>query len=259
MTITQRNSMALIIIAILITILTLLTFLPFILHYSASMKPKLGHFLTPNFIFALLLILYSIVSLISVRMFFFKTNSHEIFFFMLFLATMIFESSRPLIALLRYFNYPDSYIMFLSRTAYFGKICGTNSLFVSALFSSDIETRKLDTPVIVILVLSFLLSSSMPLSDTVLQNSYYKPGFFNYFIFSLIFIDLLTFLIFLINFFQKKNSEYLFLSLSVLLISSGREFSFYFSSVGYFSVGIIFMIAGTILFANKLHGIYKWY
>ena len=259
MTITQRNSISLLVIILLLLILSVLIFIPFIFAASDSLNIDYADLLTPNYIYAFLLILFSSVSLFTIRLFFYKTNSLEIFFFMLFLSTMIFETSRPLISILQQLNSPSNYIMFFSRTAYFGKICGTTSLFVSALFSSDLETRKLDTPIIIIIVLSFLLSASMPLSDNVLQNSYYKPGFFNYFVLSFLFIDVLTFMVFIINFFQKKSNEYIFLALSILLISSGRELTFYYAKTEFFAAGIAFMISGTILFSNKLHGIYKWY
>jgi len=258
MTITSRNNIALGIILLLSFLILFLMIAPFSLT-SGSTASVFKDFLTPNYIYSILLIIYAMAVMIYVRTFFYKTNSHEIFFFMLFLLTIMFESSRSFIVILEYLDSPSSYIMFLSRTAYFGKICGTGSLFAAALFSSEIETRKLDTPIIIIVVLSFLLSSSIPLSDNLLQNSYYSPGFFNYFIFSLLFIDILTIIIFLIIFFQKKNREYLLLALSILLISSGREISFYFSSVEYFSTGIIFMIIGAVLYSNNLHSIYKWY
>ncbi len=258
MTITSRNSIALGIILLLSFIVLFLLIAPFSLT-RGSTASGFRDFLTPNYIYSVLLIIYAMAVMIYVRTFFYKTNSHEIFFFMLFLLTIMFESSRSLIVILKYLDSPSSYIMFLSRTAYFGKICGTAALFAAALFSSEIETRKLDTPIIIIVVLSFLLSSSIPLSDNLLQNSYYSPGFFNYFIFALIFIDILTIIIFFIIFFQKKNREYLLLALSILLISSGREISFYFSSIEYFSIGIIFMIIGAVLYSNNLHSIYKWY
>lgn len=260
MTIAQRNTTSFYIIALMAGLLLLLTLIPLYLFFSETLKSSAGRiFFNLNYIYSVILILYSALSLSAARLFFFKTNSMEIFFFMLFLSTFIFEISRPVIILVNEFDMPFNYSMFLSRTAYFGKICGTSSLFLSALFSSDIETRKLDTPIIVIIVLSFLLSTSMPLSDYLLQNTYYKPGFFRNFIISFVFIDFLTILIFIINFFQKRNNEYFYLALGLALIVAGRELSFYFTTPSYFISGVVSMIAGTVIFIIKLHRIYKWY
>ncbi|MDX9800360.1 MAG: hypothetical protein RBT69_03375 [Spirochaetia bacterium] len=259
MTITSRNNIALGIVLLLSFMILFLLAAPFSIAVAEKSTVLLKDFFTYNYIYSLILIIYALAGILSVRTFFYKTNSLEIFFFMLFLLSIIFESSRSFIIILEYLNSPSSYIMFLSRAAYFGKIFGTGALFTSALFSSAIETRKLDTHVIAIVVLSFLLSSSIPLSDNLLQNSYYRPGFFNYFIFSLIFIDILTAIIFLVIFFQKKNREYVLLAISILLITFGRELSFYFSSPVYFTAGIIFMVIGTFLYSGNLHSIYKWY
>jgi heme/copper-type cytochrome/quinol oxidase subunit 1 len=93
----------------------------------------------------------------------------------------------------------------------------------------------------------------------MLDNTYYMPGFFNYFLFSLLFIEFLAVLIFAINYFQKRNNEYFFLALSTMFIIAGREITFYMVSIEYFLIGMILMIGGTILFSNKLHEFYKWY
>ncbi len=263
MTITQRNNTLLVVIGILLVILLFLAFAPYILYEAGEIESFTAAYkkfcTSPNYIFGFTLLLYSAVSLFFVRLFFYKTNSTEVFFFMLYLISLLFESSRSLILLLKELNSSFVYIMFLSRAAYFGKICGVFSLFVSALSSSDIGISKLNTPIIIIAVLSFMFSSAVPLSDNILDSGYYMPGFFNYFIFTFLFIEFLTVLIFVINYFQKRNNEYFYLALSTMLIVIGREITFYLVSIEYFIAGMAFMIAGTILFSNKLHEIYKWY
>lgn len=251
--------MALAMIFLLLLLLAALIAMPFAV-FSNNWEEITAYFYSSNnYLYSLILVFYGATSLFLVRMYFYKTNSLEIFFFMLFLSTMFFESARTFILVLEHFDAPRTFLMFFSRTAFFGKIFGTTSLFISALFSSDIEIKKLDTPIIAIIILSFLLSSSMPLSDNILQNSYFRPGFFINFILAFIFIDFLTLLVFIINYFQKKNLEYLYLAVSILFIVTGRELSFYFVSYQAFMAGLILLVSGTALFSIKLHGIYKWY
>jgi len=117
MTITSRNNIALGIIILLSFIVLFLLIAPFSLT-RGSTASGFRDFLTPNYLYSVLLIIYAMAVMIYVRTFFYKTNSHEIFFFMLFLLTIMFESSRSLIVILKYLDSPSSYIMFLSRTAY---------------------------------------------------------------------------------------------------------------------------------------------
>ena len=262
MTITQRNNTLLVIIGIITVILIFLAFAPYIIYKTGNMESiylSYQKMCTSNYIFGFLLILYAAINLFTLRSFFYKTNSTEIFFFMIYLVTMVFESSRSLIIILNELNSSFVYVMFLSKLAYFSKMCGVFAFFVSALASSDIRINKLNLPVIVILVISFMSSSAIPLSDKMLDNNYYMPGFFTYYLFTLFFIEFLTVLIFIINYFQKRNSEYFFLALSIIFIAVGREITFYIVSIPYFLAGMILMLGGTILFSYKMREIYKWY
>ncbi|MCL2481498.1 MAG: hypothetical protein FWF38_07290 [Spirochaetaceae bacterium] len=263
MTITHRNNTLLVIIGILVAVLIFLAFVPYILYMTGEIESAYLAYkklcTSSNYIFGFLLILYSAASLFILRLFFYKTSSTEVFFFMIYLVSLAFESSRSLIVILQELNSSFVYIMFLSRVAYFSKMCGVFALFTSALASSDMIINKLNMPVIIIIVISFMLSSAIPLSDNTLDNSYYMPGFFSYYFFALIFIEFLALLIFVINYFQKRNTEYFYLAISLLFIVTGREITFYMVSIPYFSVGMAFMIAGTALFSSKIREIYKWY
>ena len=262
MTITHRNNTLLVVIGVLLVLLVFLALAPYILYKTGeieSISLAYKKLCTPNYIFGFLLVLFSVISLFILRLFFYKTNSVEIFFFMIYLVSLIFESSRPLILVCQELNLPFVYMMFLSRAAYFSKICAVFALFISALSSSDIGINKFNTIVIIIVVFSFMFSSAIPLSDYTLDNGYYMPGFFTYYLFTLLFIEFLTVLIFVINYFQKRNNEYFYMALSAMFIAVGREISFYMISIEYFSIGMAFMIGGTILFSSKLHEIYRWY
>ncbi|MCL2293998.1 MAG: hypothetical protein FWC36_03945 [Spirochaetes bacterium] len=261
MTLIQRNNILLVIIGMLLTILTFLLIAPYLLYIAGEIESSSQAYkklLTPNYIFGLLLIFYSAITLIFLRFFFYKTNSIEIIFFMLFLTSLIFEASRPMIIILNEFNFSFTYVMFLSRVAYFSKICGVFALFAAALASSDIGISRSKTSMLIIAVLSLMFASAIPLSSDMFSNGYNKPGFFNYYLFTLIFIKFLTVLIFVINYFQKRNKEYLFLALGIMLIITGKEITFYMTSFEFFLAGMVLLVAGTVLFSKKIHEIYKW-
>lgn len=260
MTIKQRNNIIFIIISVHLLVILILVAIPCI--FALTQEKEITDykvFLSPNYFFSILILIYATVSIFVTRRSFYKTNSREIFFFILFLSSLFFYAAKPIIIICELLNTPSIYIMFFSRCAFFGKIFGIAALFLSALFSSDLEITKLDTPIILMSVLSYAISASIPLSDNVLANGYFRPAFFNYFMFSLFFMNILIILIFIINFFQKGSKEYLFLSLSVFMIGAGNELLFFSSSTLYFIIGFIFMISGTAFFSHKLCNIYKWY
>ncbi|MCL2792908.1 MAG: hypothetical protein FWD87_07435 [Spirochaetaceae bacterium] len=262
MTIAQRNNTLLFIIGISVTILILLALAPYFLYKIGEIESiDLAYkklWTSNNYIFGFSLVLYSVISLFILRFSFYKTNSAEVFFFMVYLVTLIFESSRSFILILEELNSSFVYTIFLSRVAYFSKMCGFFALFLSALASSDIRINKFNILTIIIVAISLMFSSAIPLSDNMLDNSYYMPGFFYHYFFTLLFIGFLAILIFVINYFQKRSSEYFYLALGMMFIIIGREITFYMASIPYFSGGMVFMIGGTILFSYKLREIYKW-
>lgn len=259
MTILNRNNFIMGIIYFIFAILILKTVLLFLISIESGNSNLYQIFITPHYILPFFLLVFSVISLFVIRFYFFKTNSPEVFFFIIFLLTFVFDSARTFIYLIDYLNIPFNTVMILSRISYFGKFAGTAALFVSALYSSDFQIRRHGTPLAIISVTSFVLSSSMPLAYDILPNLYLMPGYLNYFIFTIISVQFLAVLIFVIIFFQTKNNEYLLLSLSFILIFAGRELTFYSINIFLFTSGMILLSAGTAFFISKLHYIYSWY
>ncbi len=258
MTITRRNIFLLISTFTLFIITALTSSFPFIIQERTDI-PFSVILYSPDFFMPVILLLFAAVSLFILRFSFLKTNSSEIFFYSLFLISLVFDLSRSYIAVFTYFKIPEYYNIYASRVCYFGKFFGLSSLFMAAFFTSDADTKKTETGAAVIILISYMLSSSIPFSTYKLSTMIQQPGYFTYFAFSILSIECLTVLIYIFNYFQSGNREYLTLSLSMLLVFTGREITFFLTEPVIFISGLILLITGTLIFSNKVHQIYSWY
>lgn len=258
MTITRRNIFFIISIIVLLMIMIITFLIPFIVEKIADI-PFSVILYSPDFFMPIVLLLFSVISLYYIRYSFLKTNSSEIFFFSLFLISLMFDLTKSYITAFSYFRIPEYYNIYISRVCYFGKFFGLSALFMAAFFTSDVETKKTETSATLIILISYMLSSSIPFSTYKLSTMIQQAGYFSYFAFAVLSIELLTVLIFVFNYFQTGNMEYLMLSLSTMLIFTGREITFFTSEPLIFAAGLICLTAGTVLFTNKVHQIYSWY
>ena len=258
MTITKRNIFLLISIFVLLFLTLITAAVPFIIQNRTEI-PFSVILYSPDFFMPVLLLLFTVISLFFIRFSFLKTNSSEIFFFSLFLISLAFDLSRSYIAVFNYFRIPEYYNIYASRVCYFGKFFGLSSLFIAAFFSSNAETKKTETTAAVIILISYMLSSSIPFSTYKLSTMIQQPGYFSYFAFSILSIECLTALIYIFNYLQTGNREYIPLSISMMLIFAGRETTFFISEPFIFIAGLISLAAGTVIFSNKVHQIYSWY
>ena len=258
MTITKRNIFLLgsILVLLFLTLITVAT--PFLIQKRTEI-PFSVILYSPDFFMPVILMLFSIISLFLIRYSFLKTNSSEIFFFSLFLLSLLFDLSRSYIAVFSYFRIPEYYNIYASRVCYFGKFFGLASLFTAAFFTSEAETKKTETTTVVIILISYMLASSIPFSTYKLSTMIQQPGYFSYFAFSILSIECLTALIYTFNYMQSGNREYIPLSLSMILIFAGRETTFFVSEPVIFITGLLLLAAGTVVFTNKVHQIYSWY
>ncbi len=258
MTISKRNIFFVASNIILILVFIITASVPIVIGQKTDI-PYSVIFYSADFLLPLILLLFSIIAIYLIRYSFLITNSSEIFFFVLFLISLVFDVSRSLIAAFSYLKFPEYYMLFISRICYFGRFLGLLSLFLSALFSADVETRKTETATAIIILISYILSSSIPFSTYKLATMIQQPGYFSYFAFSILSIEILTVLIFILNYLQSGNSEYIGLSASMFLIFAGREITFFTSEPVLFISGLIALAAGALFFSGKIHYIYSWY
>jgi hypothetical protein len=188
-----------------------------------------------------------------------KISSPEIFFFSLAIMALSFTSLRSLFLIDEFLGYPLYLSETISRFVYFGRLVAILCLFTSGLFSTGITFQKQDSFLLLIILISFVLSSNIPIdlfkTDTILLKGTGSEYGMNI---VFILLQLFSILNFTVGAIKNNNSEYLFLALGVALIAAGNEFLFLLIPGWISLLAIISLITGTIIFGYKTHKIYQW-
>lgn len=145
MTIARRNIFLLISTAglLLITVFTLSV--PFMVERKIGI-PFSVILYSPDFFMPVILLLFSVVSLYVIRFTFLKTNSSEIFFYSLFLISLVFDLSRSYIAVFSYFRIPEYYNIYISRVCYFGNLSVFHPFFWQLFLHLMLRQKKQKPP-----------------------------------------------------------------------------------------------------------------
>ncbi len=203
--------------------------------------------------------LFVVIAGLILRSLFKKIASPEMFFFSLALLALSFTSFRSLFLVDGFLGYPVYLSETISRVVYFEKIVIILCLFTSGLFSTGIPFQKQQSFLLLIMLISFILSLSIPI-DLLETNIILLKGTGSEYGINKIFIILQLFAVlnFLVGAIKNNNHEYLFLALAVGLISVGNEILFTLIPETLSYIAILSLIMGTALFGYKIHKIYQW-
>jgi len=188
-----------------------------------------------------------------------KIASPEIFFFNLAILALSFTSLRSLLLIDGFPGFPAFLSETISRTVYFGEIVAILCLFTSGLFSTGIAFQKLQSFLLMIILISLILSSSIPINlfETeiiLLQGTGSEYGIN----IILIIIQIFAILNFIVGAVKNNNNDYLFLALAVALVAVGNEILFGLTPEVISYIAILSLISGTALFGYTIHKIYQW-
>jgi len=203
--------------------------------------------------------LVSFISGLILSNFFKKFTSPEIFFFSLAIFALSFTSLRSLLFIDKVLGYPAYLSETVTRFVYFGKIITILCLFTAGLFSTGIAFQKQETFLFLIIIISFILSSSIPI-DLFETNIILLKGTGSEYGINIIFIllQIFAFLNFIVGSIKNNNNDYLFLALAIIMVAVSNEILFYLIP-GWLSYSAITVMAGGIIvFAYKINKIYQW-
>lgn len=196
---------------------------------------------------------------LTLRNLFQKTASPEMFFFGLAIICISFSSARSLLLIEGFLDYPIYLSETITRAVYFGKIITVLCLFTSGLFSTGISFQKQESFLLLIVLISFVLSTAIPI-DIFETDIILLRGTGSEYGMNIIFILLQVFAIlnFIVGAIKNNNYDYLFLAVGVGMVAIGNELLFVLIP-GWMSAGaILLLISGTVLFGYKIHKIYQW-
>ncbi|MCK4542786.1 MAG: hypothetical protein KAU17_11185 [Spirochaetales bacterium] len=189
--------------------------------------------------------------------FFKKTVSFEIFFFLLFMLSLSFESLRAFQLYLFLHNSPAYSIV--TRAVYAARFFGTFMIFFSGLFASGFQYQRIDVIAGLALLVTFIFSTAIPVDTSVLEaDLLYRLGSSRQII--MVFIILQGFAV--LNFFfagiLKGDKEYFLLALGLFLTLLGKEIVLAFPASPLLVLGFVLFLSGAALFGYRTHEIYLW-
>ncbi|MCK5152943.1 MAG: hypothetical protein KAQ93_01170 [Spirochaetales bacterium] len=188
-----------------------------------------------------------------------KIASPEVFFFNLAILALSFTSLRSLFLVDGFLGYPVYLSETISRSVYLGKMITILCLFTSGLFSTGISFQKQQYFLLLIVLISFILSSVIPI-DLYKTEVILLKGTGTEYGMNIIFIilQILAVLNFLVGAIKNNNYDYLYIALAVGMISLGNEILFGLIPGIASYMAIVSLISGTALFGYKIHKIYQW-
>ncbi len=259
MTITVRNRI--ILSGIGIVTLLLLLFILFIglLFREIPLRSMDQSSLAPFLLAVLCEVLFSLAAVIVLFFSFRKTTSPEIFFFILFLITIAFDSLKAINIYFTVAPIPSNVGILVSRMVYFGKYFGTLCVFACGLFPTGISYERLELFLSSALLLATVFAGTIPVDMTDLQPNYlFATGLSGEIRAVSIAMYSFAFLNYILAALRNGNRTYLLIGTGLALCIVGRELLFHVSDAITIITAFVILTVGTTLFSERTHEVHLW-
>ncbi len=183
----------------------------------------------------------------------------EVFFFMMFLATVSLDLVKPLTILTAELPVPLLYSGVITRLVYFGYVFGMLCLFCSSLAVSVIDSKRTGTVLALAVMISAAFAYVIPVDATQLYPSLvYRIGLQGTANATVGAISGFAVLTFLHAGIAATDREYAILGAAVALAVIGRHAVFHVPQPVVLLLGTTCLIAGSVLFGRRSHRRYLW-
>ncbi len=205
------------------------------------------------------MVVYSVGAGLALQRFFRKTVSSEMFFFIFFVISLSFEAFRAGPLLLELSSQPSYYGTVLTRVVEFSRFFGVFCLFISGLYATGIDYPKFEVVLGTALLVAFALAFSIPVdSSTFLPTLMYRIGGGDQILFVFLALELFAVLNFLLAAYLRRAKDYLILALGLTAAIVGEDLLLFVAWSPAAALGLVLLVAGTIVFGNRTHAIYLW-
>ena len=266
---THPSKRYLIYIPIALSILLCLSYGAVLLYYlfrgeMAQLLDSAGRLTEQDNVRPVLLVLliqsaYAAGAILVLFLFFRKTHSSEVFFFLFGLLGVSIQTTRFFVAPASLVTLSAYSLIPFTRLVYFGRLCTTLSFFTSGLFSTGFTSQRREFYLSLILLISFIIAATLPVDFTVPEGPLlFETGEKTGFTLAYYAINLFTVLNFVLAAYKHSEPIYWYVAGAILLVIAGIELTFFLPYGMTAAAGITLAIAGTVLFANRTHEIYLW-
>lgn len=270
MTIKTRNRLNIIFSAITLAILLInLAFLIYNLITKNFSYPEIyfqqktsSNFLLKfNPIFVILgiffLLIYTFLTSLALWLGFEKTQSSEIIYILLFLASFLFDSARYMISLFYTKGAYSSFLFALGNEVLLSRILAPLSLVSLSIFVSEEERQNTERNLLMLFVTATFFTICIPINTAIVFPNFSISYSFSKTLFVMsVVINIITIFIYAIS--QHKNNSSQILTLGYAFLCFGYLVMFNCTNLLKFILGSILMSVGTIFYINSLHNRYMW-
>ena len=226
-------------------------------EFIKSSSPLLSY----NSLFTFLGIFYEFFYLCAVSIMilyaFYKTQSCELAYFLIFLFSILLDSFRIFIPLFQLAGTYSAALITLSNIVFTGKILGPVSLMSLVLFSEEDQRQNLEQNCTIIIVLCAFIAFVIPLNTARLLPNYTLDFAFNKTIsIALTIMVVISVVSLLLN--NYKNEVRQSMALGFFLLSIGAHILRECFSLLQLILGALFITGGTLLYFKELHNKYLW-
>lgn len=204
-------------------------------------------------------LLFTATAIVILYFSFRKTTAPEVFFFIIFLVTMGFDSLKACFILFEIINLPPYYRVLITRTVYFGRFLGTMVILAGGLFSLGAEYQRMEIFLGVAFLLAFSLSAAVSIDITGTgENLLYRLGNSRELgIISLIFLlfGVFNYVLYAV---QSSSRDHALIAIGLSLVIAGREMLFFLNNSIAMIAAFLMLIVGTTLFGERTHAVHLW-
>lgn len=188
---------------------------------------------------------------------FYKTQSCELAYFLIFLVSILIDTFRIFIPLFQLSDTYSTALITLSNIIFTGKILGPVSLMSLVLFSDEDQRQNLEQNCAIIVVLCAFLAFVIPLNTARLLPNYTLDFAFNKII-SIALTLMVIISVISLMLINHKNEVRQTMALGFFLMSIGAHILRECFSLLQLILGGLFITGGTLLYFKELHNKYLW-
>lgn len=201
--------------------------------------------------------LYVIVVLMFILRAFEKTQSTEIFFFVLFLFACLCDSLRLIVVLFHTSNTYSTALLIAGNITLFARIMIPLSLMSTIVLNEETHRQNMERISLLILVVGIFLASFIPLNTSIIKPNYLVAFSYEKTIkITTIAIHCANALTLFMQNYNKESNQ--FTTIGYILLTLGNYMMFNSINYLYLIAGFLLLSGGTALFLRSLHKYYLW-
>lgn len=199
------------------------------------------------------MLVFALLTRISLGGLFRKTHAPEIFFLILFAVSLCLENLRLGVILCQAWSLPTDLSLLLSRGVYFGRTLAMMSLLAASIYAAGLRYTRFALLAGLLLLVSLTLAAIIPVNTVMLQvNFVYPLGDRQGYLFLNFGLGVVIILNFLIARLARKEVRFLGMALASVFLLLGKELLAFAVSPLILICGLLLLAMGNVLYVRNV-------